>query len=189
MSLCDNKSASTVVDFSYPTRTDRPMDIVSEQKDALVALGLTALGFVILVVTTASHEYGLILMRDDRLMWSLTRIVPALAWISLAGVLVLFRNDISWKSAAAAFMVTLVIASTVAVAGAPLGVNAVSVMSTVSYYALTSALLVRHDPQCRPGILRGTGVPGAAGHYRYPGTPGHRRRATGPVARKCPDVR
>jgi len=117
------------------------MDIVSEQKDALVALGLTALGFVILVVTTASHEYGLILMRDDRLIWSLTRIVPALAWISLAGVLVLFRNTITWKSAAAAFMVTLVIASTVAVAGAPLGVNAVSVMSTVSYYALTSALL------------------------------------------------
>lgn len=117
------------------------MDIVSEQKDALAAIGLTALGFILLVVTTTSHEYGLMLAGNDRLVWSVTRMLPALGWISLAGVLVLFRDTISWASAATAFLVTLAVGSSVAVFGVSAGIDALSVMSTVSYYALISALL------------------------------------------------
>ena len=117
------------------------MDTVSEQKDALVATGLTAVGFVLLVVSTTSPDYGLILMQQDRLVWSLTRVLPALCWISLAGVLILIRGAVVWTSAACACAISLIVSSVVASFGAPFGFSFMPMMASVTYYALTTGLL------------------------------------------------
>lgn len=117
------------------------MDTASDQKDALVIVALTAAGFALLVASTSSKDYGLVLIQKDQLVWSLARTVPALCWISLAGLLVLSREAVVWTSAVAAITASLITGCTVAVLGAPIGLDAVSLMSTVSYYALISGLI------------------------------------------------
>jgi hypothetical protein len=117
------------------------MDTVSEQKDALVALGLAAVGFVLLVASTTSADYGLILVQKDRLIWSATRVLPALCWFSIAGILVLIRGTVIWTSAACAFGVSLLAGSVVSSFGAPFGFSFMPMMASISYYALTTALL------------------------------------------------
>lgn len=117
------------------------MDLISERKDALAVLGLAAAGFVFLVVSTSSPDYGLLLPQKERLIWSFARIGPALAWMSLALIAIIVRDSLVWTSAAAAFMTTLVLGCAVAVLGAPIGADAVSIMSSVTYYSLISALL------------------------------------------------
>ena len=117
------------------------MDTVSEQKDALVALGLAAIGFVLLVVSTTSPDYGLLLMQQDRFIWSATRVIPALGWLSIAGILVLVRGAVIWTSAASALAISLLAGSVVASFGAPFGFSFMPMMASISYYALTTALL------------------------------------------------
>ena len=117
------------------------MDLIAEKKDALAAVGLTALGFVLLVFSTTSNQYGMLLMPSDRLIWSVTRVLPVLCWVSVAGLLVLFRDQLFWSSAAASFMSSLVIGCMAAVAISPGGIDPSSVVASVTYYALISAVL------------------------------------------------
>lgn len=117
------------------------METVSEQKDVLAILALTAIGFIVLVASTSSAEYGLILMRQDRLIWSLTRLVPTIGWIAVACVALLIRGTVSWASSLVAFSISLIVASTVAAVFAPVGINTSALASTLVYYSLVSALL------------------------------------------------
>ncbi len=117
------------------------MDAISEQKDALAAIGLASLGMILLIATTQSYEYGLPLSHDTRWIWTLTRIFPAAAWMSIAAILVLVRGAVYWSSAATGFLVALTVACGVAAMGSPPDANAVSIMTSVSYYAIISALL------------------------------------------------
>jgi hypothetical protein len=117
------------------------MDMASDQKNAIALLGLTAAGFLLLVALTTSNDYGFILAKDQRFIWTVTRVYPALGWLSLAGVLILARSPLNWTSAATAFMITLIAGSTVAVIGAPVGIDSVSLMTSVCYYAIISAFL------------------------------------------------
>lgn len=117
------------------------MDIVSEQRDALIVTGMLAVGFALLVATTASHEYGILLMKSDRLTWSVTRIIPVLGWLSLAGLLVIVRSAVVWASAAAAAAVTFLAALAFILVTTPPDVQAQAILASLSYYALISGML------------------------------------------------